>query len=39
MTEVGTTFLVWALTSGLIGNMVGGALADKFGERPTSSSG
>ena len=26
-------YLVWALTSGLIGNMVGGALADKFGRK------
>jgi len=33
MTEVGTMFLVWALTSGLIGNTVGGALADKFGRK------
>ena len=33
MTEVGTMYLVWALTSGLIGNMVGGALADKFGRK------
>ena len=33
MIEVGTMFLVWALTSGLIGNTVGGALADKFGRK------
>jgi MFS family permease len=33
MTEVGTMFLVWALTSGIIGNTVGGALADKFGRK------
>lgn len=33
MTEVGAMFLVWALTSGLIGNMVGGAMADKFGRK------
>jgi len=33
MTEVGFMFLVWALTSGLIGNIVGGALADKFGRK------
>jgi len=33
MTEVGTMFLVWALTSGLIGNIVGGALADKLGRK------
>ena len=33
MTEVGTMFLVWALTSGVIGNTVGGALADKFGRK------
>jgi MFS family permease len=33
MTEVGAMFLVWALTSGLIGNIVGGALADKFGRK------
>lgn len=33
MTEVGTMFLVWALTSGLIGNTIGGALADKFGRK------
>jgi len=33
MTEVGTMFLVWALTSGLIGNIVGGALSDKLGRK------
>ena len=33
MIEVGTMFLVWALTSGVIGNTVGGALADKFGRK------
>jgi MFS family permease len=33
MTEVGTMFLVWALTSGLIGNVIGGALADRFGRK------
>jgi len=33
MTEVGTMFLVWALTSGVIGNIIGGALADKFGRK------
>ena len=33
MTEVGTMFLVWALTSGVIGNVLGGALADKFGRK------
>jgi len=33
MTEVGTMFLVWALASGLIGNTVGGALADKLGRK------
>ncbi len=33
MTEVGTMFLVWALTSGLIGNTLGGAMADKFGRK------
>lgn len=33
MTEVGTMFLVWALTSGLIGSTVGGALADKLGRK------
>jgi len=33
MTEVGTMFLVWALTSGVIGNTIGGALADKFGRK------
>lgn len=33
MVEVGTMFLVWALTSGVIGNTIGGALADKFGRK------
>ncbi len=33
MTEVGTMFLVWALTSGVIGNTLGGALADKLGRK------
>jgi MFS family permease len=33
MTEVGTMFLVWALTSGVIGNTLGGAMADKFGRK------
>ncbi len=33
MTQVGTMFLVWALTSGLIGNILGGAMADKFGRK------
>ena len=33
MTQVGTMFLVWALTSGLIGNTLGGAMADKFGRK------
>lgn len=33
MTEVGTMFLVWALTSGVIGNVLGGALADRFGRK------
>jgi len=33
MTEVGTMFLVWALTSGVVGNIIGGALADKFGRK------
>jgi MFS family permease len=33
MTQVGTMFLVWALTSGLIGNMLGGAMADRFGRK------
>jgi len=31
MTQVGTMFLVWSLTSSLLGNTLGGALADKFG--------
>lgn len=33
MLEVGTMFLVWAVTSGIIGNTLGGALADKFGRK------
>lgn len=33
MTQVGTMFLIWALTSGLIGNILGGAMADKFGRK------
>ncbi len=33
MTEVGTMFLVWGLTSGVIGTTLGGALADKFGRK------
>ena len=33
MTEVGTMFLVWALTSGFIGNILGGAMADRFGRK------
>lgn len=33
MTQVGTMFLVWALTSSLIGNTLGGAMADKFGRK------
>ena len=33
MTEVGTMFLVWALTSGVIGNILGGAMADRFGRK------
>ena len=33
MLEVGTMFFVWALTSGVIGNTIGGALADKFGRK------
>ncbi len=33
MTQVGTIFLVWALTSGLIGNVLGGAMADRFGRK------
>lgn len=33
MTQVGTMFLVWALTSGVIGNVLGGAMADRFGRK------
>ncbi len=33
MTQVGTMFLVWALTSGVIGNTLGGAMADRFGRK------
>jgi MFS family permease len=33
MTQVGTMFLVWALTSSMIGNTLGGAMADKFGRK------
>jgi len=33
MTQVGTMYLVWALTSSLLGNTLGGALADKFGRK------
>lgn len=33
MTQVGTMFLVWALTSSVIGNTLGGAMADKFGRK------
>ena len=33
MTQVGTMYLVWALTSGVIGNVLGGAMADKFGRK------
>ncbi len=33
MTQVGTMYLVWALTSGLIGNVLGGAMADRFGRK------
>jgi len=33
MTEVGTMFLVWAVTSGVIGNTLGGAMADRFGRK------
>ena len=30
MTEVGTIFLIYSVT-GIIGNMIGGALTDRFG--------
>lgn len=33
MTEVGTMFLIWGLGAGLLGNTLGGALADKFGRK------
>ena len=33
MTQVGSMYLVWALTSSLLGNTLGGALADKFGRK------
>ena len=33
MTEVGTMFLIWGFTSGVIGTTLGGALADKFGRK------
>jgi MFS family permease len=33
MTQVGTMFLVWALTSSVLGNTLGGAMADKFGRK------
>ena len=33
MTQVGTMYLVWALASGVIGNVLGGAMADKFGRK------
>ncbi|HAF62499.1 MAG TPA: hypothetical protein DCK95_09255 [Anaerolineaceae bacterium] len=33
MTEVGTMFLVWGLGAGVLGNTIGGALADKFGRK------
>jgi len=33
MTQVGTMFLVWSLTSSVIGNTLGGAMADKFGRK------
>jgi MFS family permease len=33
MTQVGTMYLVWALTSGVIGNVLGGAMADRFGRK------
>jgi MFS family permease len=33
MTEVGTMFLIWGAGAGLLGNTLGGALADKFGRK------
>lgn len=33
MIQVGSMYLVWALTSSLLGNTLGGALADKFGRK------
>ena len=33
MTEVGTMFLIWGLGAGVLGNTIGGALADKFGRK------
>lgn len=33
MTEVGTMFLIWGLGAGLLGNSLGGAIADKFGRK------
>lgn len=33
MTEVGTMFLIWGLGAGLLGNTLGGAIADKFGRK------
>jgi MFS family permease len=33
MTQVGTMYMIWALTSGVIGNVLGGAMADKFGRK------
>lgn len=33
MTEVGTMFLVWGITAGVLGNLIGGAMADKFGRK------
>lgn len=33
MTQLGSMYLVWALTSSLLGNTLGGALADKFGRK------
>lgn len=33
MTEVGTMFLIWGLGAGLLGNTLGGAIADKLGRK------